>query len=114
MKTHPLDRLLRSAANAGLPEAAAPAPHPVLEQRVLAAVRRARSEAEGVGLLAVLRWAGLQEAQPLDVAAQREAALITFLVTLSGLVIAGIGSAFWGVEAGALALAVQKFRRKTS
>ena len=29
----------------------------------------------------------------------REAALITFLVTLSGVVIAGVGSAFWGVVA---------------
>ncbi|MBW8314391.1 MAG: benzoate/H(+) symporter BenE family transporter [Hydrogenophaga sp.] len=40
----------------------------------------------------------------------REAALITFLVTLSGVVIAGIGSAFWGVVAGALALFVQQYR----
>lgn len=40
--------------------------------------------------------------------AHREAALITFLVTLSGVVIAGIGSAFWGVVAGALALIVGK------
>jgi benzoate membrane transport protein len=38
----------------------------------------------------------------------REAALITFLVTLSGVVIAGVGSAFWGVLAGALALWVQR------
>ena len=38
----------------------------------------------------------------------REAALITFLVTLSGVVIAGVGSAFWGVIAGALALWVQR------
>ncbi len=38
----------------------------------------------------------------------REAALITFLVTLSGVVLAGIGSAFWGVVAGALALFVSK------
>ncbi len=37
----------------------------------------------------------------------REAAIITFLVTLSGVVIAGIGSAFWGVMAGTLALFVQ-------
>lgn len=36
--------------------------------------------------------------------AHREAALITFLVTLSGVVLAGIGSAFWGVAAGALAM----------
>ena len=42
----------------------------------------------------------------------REAALITFLVTLSGVVIAGVGSAFWGVVAGALALAVQQYRRR--
>ena len=40
----------------------------------------------------------------------REAALITFLVTLSGVVIAGIGSAFWGVVAGGLALCVQHYR----
>ena len=39
----------------------------------------------------------------------REAALITLLVTLSGVVIAGVGSAFWGVVAGALALFVQQF-----
>ena len=39
----------------------------------------------------------------------REAALITFLVTLSGVVIAGVGSAFWGVLAGALALFIQQF-----
>ncbi|MBI2768234.1 MAG: benzoate/H(+) symporter BenE family transporter [Burkholderiales bacterium] len=42
----------------------------------------------------------------------REAALITFLVTLSGVVIAGIGSAFWGVAAGAIALFVQQYGRK--
>ena len=40
--------------------------------------------------------------------AHREAAIITFLVTLSGVVVAGIGSAFWGVVAGALALGVQQ------
>jgi benzoate membrane transport protein len=41
----------------------------------------------------------------------REAALITFLVTLSGVSLAGIGSAFWGVAAGALAWGVQAWRR---
>ena len=41
----------------------------------------------------------------------REAALITFLVTLSGVVVAGVGSAFWGVVAGSLALFVQQYRR---
>jgi benzoate membrane transport protein len=39
---------------------------------------------------------------------QREAALITFLVTASGLTLWGVGAAFWGVVAGALALAVQR------
>jgi benzoate membrane transport protein len=43
--------------------------------------------------------------------AHREAALITFLVTLSGVVIAGVGSAFWGIVAGALALLVQHVGR---
>lgn len=42
--------------------------------------------------------------------AHREAALITFLVTLSGVVIAGVGSAFWGVVAGSFALFVQQYR----
>jgi len=41
----------------------------------------------------------------------REAALITFLVTLSGVVIAGVGSAFWGVVAGSFALFVQQYGR---
>jgi benzoate membrane transport protein len=41
----------------------------------------------------------------------REAAIITFLVTLSGVVIAGVGSAFWGVVVGTLALFVQNLRR---
>jgi benzoate membrane transport protein len=38
----------------------------------------------------------------------RDAAILTFLVTLSGLTLAGIGSAFWGVVAGAVALLVRK------
>jgi benzoate membrane transport protein len=42
--------------------------------------------------------------------AHREPALITFLVTLSGVSLWGIGSAFWGVVAGALALFVQQWR----
>jgi benzoate membrane transport protein len=42
--------------------------------------------------------------------AHRESALITFLVTLSGVALLGIGSAFWGVAAGTLALFVQQWR----
>ncbi len=44
--------------------------------------------------------------------AHREAALITFLVTLSGVSLAGIGSAFWGVVAGSMALFVQQYGRR--
>jgi len=40
----------------------------------------------------------------------RDAAALTFLVTLSGISVAGIGSAFWGVVAGVAALAVQRGR----
>jgi benzoate membrane transport protein len=42
----------------------------------------------------------------------RDAAIITFLVTLSGVSLAGIGAAFWGVVAGSLALFVQNYRAK--
>jgi benzoate membrane transport protein len=47
----------------------------------------------------------------------REAAMVTFLITLSGVVIGGVGSAFWGVVAGVLAMAVQHYhpqKRKAS
>jgi len=44
----------------------------------------------------------------------REAALLTFLVTLSGVTLAGIGSAFWGIVAGALALFVGQYGAKPS
>jgi benzoate membrane transport protein len=42
---------------------------------------------------------------------EREPALITFLVTASGLTLLGIGSAFWGLLAGLLALFVTRTRR---
>ncbi len=42
----------------------------------------------------------------------REAALITFLVTLSGVVLADVGPAFWGVVAGSLALVVQHYGKR--
>jgi benzoate membrane transport protein len=42
---------------------------------------------------------------------RRDAAALSFLVTLSGVSIAGIGSAFWGVVAGAVALVVQQWRK---
>jgi benzoate membrane transport protein len=45
---------------------------------------------------------------------EREPALITFLVTASGMSLAGIGSAFWGVVAGAIALKVLAPREKAA
>ena len=44
----------------------------------------------------------------------REPALITFLVTLSGVTLMDIGSAFWGVVAGSLALFVQQYKQSRS
>jgi benzoate membrane transport protein len=41
----------------------------------------------------------------------REPALITFLMTASGISLGGIGSAFWGLVAGLVALAVLRWRR---
>jgi benzoate membrane transport protein len=42
----------------------------------------------------------------------REAAIMTFLVTLSGVTLGGIGSAFWGVVAGSVTMIVQNYRAK--
>ena len=49
-------------------------------------------------------------ASALAVERHRDAAAITFLVTLSGVTLGGIGAPFWGVVAGAAALGVQHFR----
>ncbi len=62
--------------------------------------------------LALLGTIGNGLASALRDEAHREAALITFLVTLSGVVVAGVGSAFWGVVAGSLALFVQQYGRE--
>lgn len=45
-------------------------------------------------------------AQAMAIAAEREAALITFLVTASGMTLFSVGSAFWGVVAGLIALLI--------
>jgi benzoate membrane transport protein len=60
------------------------------------------------GLALISTIAGALEVA-LDNEANRDAAMITFLVTLSGVVLGGVGSAFWGVVAGAIALAVQHY-----
>ena len=60
--------------------------------------------------LALLGTIGSGLAQAMKDEAQREAALITFVVTASGLTLWGVGAPFWGVVAGALALLVQRWR----
>ena len=44
-------------------------------------------------------------------AREREAALITFMVTASGLTLFSIGSAFWGIVAGVVTLMILNPRR---
>lgn len=45
--------------------------------------------------------------------AERDAAIVTFLVTASGLTLVGIGSAFWGLIAGGICYAVLRLSRRT-
>lgn len=64
--------------------------------------------------LALLGSIGNGLAAALQGEVHREAALLTFLVTLSGVTLGGIGSAFWGVVAGVAALFVQQLRSRAS
>jgi benzoate membrane transport protein len=64
----------------------------------------------GVAGLALIGTIAGALAAALAVERHRDAAMITFLVTLSGLTLAGIGAPFWGVVAGGIALAVQHWR----
>ncbi|MFW9616485.1 benzoate/H(+) symporter BenE family transporter [Aquabacterium sp.] len=64
----------------------------------------------GVAGLALLGTIGNGLASALKDDHHREAALITFLVTLSGVTLMGIGSAFWGLVAGTLTLFVENFK----
>ena len=61
--------------------------------------------------LALLGTIGNGLAAALSQEGQREPALVTFLVTASGVSLAGVGSAFWGLAAGALAIAVLRTTR---
>lgn len=60
--------------------------------------------------LALLSTIGKGLATALIQAADREPALITFLVTASGVTLWGIGSAFWGLVAGALVLGLVRLQ----
>lgn len=61
-----------------------------------------------VAALALLGTIGNGLASALADEPQRDAAVITFLVTLSGLTVAGIGAPFWAVLAGGLALLLRR------
>ena len=58
----------------------------------------------GIAGLALLGTIGNGLAAALSVERDREPALITFLVTASGVTLLGVGSAFWGLVAGGLAM----------
>ncbi|RZI80412.1 MAG: benzoate transporter BenE [Rubrivivax sp.] len=64
----------------------------------------------GVAGLALLGTIGGGLAVALRADTHREAALITFLVTLSGMSLLGVSSAFWGLVAGSVSLLVQHWR----
>jgi len=60
--------------------------------------------------LALMATIGNALASALHKESDREAAMVTFLISLSGVVMGAVGSAFWGLLAGSLALAVQHYR----
>ncbi|MBB3888830.1 benzoate/H(+) symporter BenE family transporter [Xanthomonas campestris] len=61
--------------------------------------------------IALLGTIGNSLAAALREEPEREAALITFLVTASGLTLGGIGASFWGLLAGAITLIALRPRR---
>lgn len=62
--------------------------------------------------LALLGTIGSALAAALKDEAHRDAAVLTFLVCLSGVSAFGIGAAFWGVVAGGIAIVVAGWRRR--
>ena len=64
---------------------------------------------EAVAGLALLGALGASLMGAMQDAERREAALITFLLSASGLTFYGIGGAFWGLIGGGAMLALQKF-----
>lgn len=68
----------------------------------------------GIAGLALLGTIGNGLATAVGDERQREPALITFLVTASGISLLGIGSAFWGLFAGALAMIVANAWKKAA
>lgn len=66
---------------------------------------------QAVAGLALLGSFGAAIVAGLSEPADREAAVVTFLVTASGLAVLGIGGAFWGLVAGGVVMAVARWRR---
>jgi benzoate membrane transport protein len=64
--------------------------------------------------LALLGTIGNGLATALGNEKEREPALVTFLVTASGVTLFGVGSAFWGLVAGVMALLILNVRTTTS
>ncbi|MWV17479.1 benzoate/H(+) symporter BenE family transporter [Pseudomonas sp. L-22-4S-12] len=64
-----------------------------------------------IAALALLGSIGNGLAQAMHEPGQRDAALVTFMVTASGMTLLGIGSAFWGLIAGALTLGILNWRK---
>ncbi|MDH0895970.1 MULTISPECIES: benzoate/H(+) symporter BenE family transporter [unclassified Pseudomonas] len=64
-----------------------------------------------IAALALLGSIGNGLAQAMQVPAERDAALTTFMITASGMTLLGIGSAFWGLVGGAVTLLILNWRK---
>ncbi|WP_137973300.1 benzoate/H(+) symporter BenE family transporter [Pseudomonas sp. F(2018)] len=65
-----------------------------------------------IAALALLGSIGNGLAQAMNEPAERDAALITFMITASGMSLLGIGSAFWGLVGGAVTLLILNWRKR--
>jgi benzoate membrane transport protein len=64
-----------------------------------------------IAALALLGSIGNGLAQAMQAPAERDAALVTFMITASGMTLLGIGSAFWGLVGGAVTLLILNWRK---
>ncbi len=69
---------------------------------------------QAVAGLALLGALGMSLVNAFSDAKDREAAIVTFLVTASGLTFFGISGAFWGLIAGGAVMALARWRRGTA
>jgi len=67
---------------------------------------------EAVAGLALLGAFGSSSLAFLNAPKERDAALVTFVTTASGISVFGIGAAFWGLVAGGVVLALHRFGRR--